>query len=221
MKALIIDTSLDISYIILLENKQIIVFKKLKKTNLSKELFTSLKNILSQTKTNFSDLSFIATSIGPGSFTALRVSASICKAINFAKKIPIIGYPSLTAYTPNISGPFLVAIDAKSGGTFIIEAKVENDKTKYLSETKLFTQEEAELLFDKHSLIISPDAEVLKEKFEKHQNKFLKTQINPHHLIELTDQMFQNKDFEDFYSFKLLYLRGPNISKLRSESYCN
>lgn len=216
MKALIIDTSLDISYIILLDDKQIIILKKLEKTNLSKELFISLKNVLSQTKTNFSDLSFIATSQGPGSFTSLRVSASICKAINFAKKIPLIGYPSLKAYAPNISGPFLVAIDAKSQGAFIIEAKLENDKIEYLSDTKLFTQAEAAMFFDKHNLIISPDAEVLKEKFEKYQNKFLKTQINPHHLIELIDQKFLNKEFEDFNSFNLLYLRGPSISKVKS-----
>ena len=216
MKALIIDTTLDTSYIILIENYEIIVYKKFEKLNLSKELFLNLKNILNKTNTNLSDLEYIATSIGPGSFTGLRVGASICKTISYAKKIPLISYISLKAYSPNIEGPFLVTIDAKSQGVFIIEAKLKKDTVEYTSDVKLYTPDEAILLFNNYPLILSPDADVLKEKFENNQNKFLKHQINPHKLVDLTNQIYINKEFEDYNSFDLLYLRGPNHTLAQS-----
>lgn len=210
MKSLIIDTSHDISYVILSENKEIIFFKKIEKLKLSQELFETIDKILKETYTQISNLKYIATSIGPGSFTGLRVGATICKTISFASNVPLISYFSFQAYSPNSQGKFLSVFDAKSEGIYLIEALLNKNDTTYLSEPKLVSQENAKKLFEEYPLIISPDIDVLKEKFKEYKNKLIFAQFDPINLVSFCEKLYINKKFNDFRSLNLLYLRGPN-----------
>lgn len=65
------------------------------------------------------DLEGILLADGPGSFTGLRVSASVAKAIALTQGIPILTAPSLLVLAagaqPRHPGPILAAIDALRG----------------------------------------------------------------------------------------------------------
>ncbi len=210
MKSLIIDTSHEMSYVILAKNSEIIFFKKFEKKDLSKELFQNIDDILKKTKTDISNLKYLATSVGPGSFTGLRVGATICKTLSFAKKLPLISYISLEAYTPSCKGKFLSVFDAKSEGIYLIEGFSKQDEITYLSEPKLLSIEEAQKLFETIPNIISPDAEILKEKFKNNKNKFILSFFDPLQLINITEKLYKDKKLTDYKSLNLLYLRGPN-----------
>ena len=210
MKKLIIDTSSETSYIILAEGKELVFFKKIEKNNLSKELVQNLYEILNETKTDLSKIKYIAASMGPGSFTVLRIGASVCKTISFAKNIPLIGYVSLKAYIPNEEGHFLSVFDAKSEGIFILEGCQKQNKIFYLSEPKLVSIDNANKLIEKSPIIVSPDAENLKVKFKVFENKFKKSIFDPLTIINITDDLFEKKAFENCHHFNILYLRGPN-----------
>ncbi|NGX35084.1 MAG: tRNA threonylcarbamoyladenosine biosynthesis protein TsaB [Candidatus Anoxychlamydiales bacterium] len=210
MKSLIIDTSLEVSYIILIEDSEIIFIKKIE-NNLSKNLFLDLQNVLKETNTTLKNLKYIATSIGPGSFTSLRVGANISKTFSYAKKIPLIGYISMHAYIPNEDTKFLVVFDAKSEGLYIVEAESSKNDIKYLSQPKLFSMLESEKLLEKNKIVITPHANILNNKFERYKNKFKYQSLDPHRLIDITNQKYMEKKFENYSSFNLLYLRGPKI----------
>jgi len=209
MKALIIDTSLEISYIILIKKNEILYLKKFENSNLSKELFINLEKILHDTKTDLSTLDYIAASIGPGSFTSLRVGATIAKTFSYAKKIPLISFTSMQAYSPHFDTKFLLAFDAKSEGIFLIKAEEIKGKITYFSKPKLMHIDEASALIKKANIVITPHIDILKEKFEIFKDKFQKQSFDPHLLIDVTNNLFSNKKFEDTNNFKLLYLRGP------------
>jgi tRNA threonylcarbamoyladenosine biosynthesis protein TsaB len=210
MQSLIVDTSHEISYIILTQNNEIIFFKKIEKTHLSKELFQDIDNILKETNIDLSNLKFLATSVGPGSFTGLRVGATICKTLSFARKIPLVSYQSFEAYPPLFSGKFLSAIDAKSEGIYFIEGFSDQAEITYISEPKIISNNEAQKLFELHSIIISPDALVLKEKFKNHKDKFILSFFDPKKIADVTKNLYKKNKFTDFRSLNLLYLRGPN-----------
>jgi len=210
MKALIIDTSHKISYIILTKNQEIIFFSKILQKNLSKELFTRLQDILQKTKTKLSKLKYIATSFGPGSFTGLRMGASLCKTLSYTKSIPLIGYVSLQAYIPTkTKSNFLSVFDAQSEGIYALDAKKKKNIFIY-KKPQLLNFENAKKLIKKTQLVISPDSDLLIKKFKMFKNKFQKTFLNPLALIEITEQLFIEKKFIDYNSFNLLYLKGPN-----------
>lgn len=62
------------------------------------------------------DLSGIVTTIGPGSFTGLRIGLATAKGITYARKIPLLTYSSLQLIASNCYGsrlPILVCLDAK------------------------------------------------------------------------------------------------------------
>lgn len=210
MKSLIIDTSHEISYIILAKDSEIIFFKKIEKINLSRELFQNIDDILKKTNTDISNLKYIATSIGPGSFTGLRVGATICQTISYAKNRPLIGYISLKAYAPSCEGKFLSVFDAKSEGVFLLEGLLKHNEITYLSEPKLLSIDEAKKKFDIFPTIISPDTINLLEKFKDYKNKLNICFFDPLRLVSLTENLYQNKKFTHFNSLNLLYLRGPN-----------
>lgn len=62
------------------------------------------------------DLEGIVTTIGPGSFTGLRIGLATAKGIAYGRKIPLITYSSLELVAANSYGselPILVCIDAR------------------------------------------------------------------------------------------------------------
>ncbi len=57
----------------------------------SQVLLSLIKKLLSKNKIEFKDLSSVEVEIGPGSFTGLKVGASVANALAFALKIPVNG----------------------------------------------------------------------------------------------------------------------------------
>lgn len=80
----------------------------------------------------FSALDRIATTIGPGSYTGLRVGISAAKGISLASGKPAIGITTLAAFTAplvadeNTAVPAVAAIDARHGNVFFHMAGASN-----------------------------------------------------------------------------------------------
>ena len=59
------------------------------------ELAPALAGLLSRAGVSIDMLGALAVAIGPGSFTSLRVGLSLVKGIALARRLPVIGVPSL------------------------------------------------------------------------------------------------------------------------------
>jgi len=70
----------------------------------STRLLPEVDQLLLKTGLNLKDISLIAVSLGPGSFTGLRIGLSNAKAMAMALDIPIIGIPTLDAFAFNVLG---------------------------------------------------------------------------------------------------------------------
>ncbi len=64
-------------------------------------LTSAIQQILTRIKASMQDLSAVAVTVGPGSFTGLRVAMSLAKGIAAARDLPLIGIETLdvTAYS--------------------------------------------------------------------------------------------------------------------------
>ena len=70
--------------------------------------------------TSFDVLDRIAVTVGPGSFTGLRVGLAFAKGLGAALSIPVIGIGSLEALAASApAGVTLAAIDAKRGQIYV------------------------------------------------------------------------------------------------------
>ncbi len=76
--------------------------------------------VMAEANLAFSDLDRIAVTVGPGSFTGLRVGLSFAKGLGMALDIPVIGLDSLMVIAASAprAGPGLALIDARRGQAY-------------------------------------------------------------------------------------------------------
>ncbi len=69
----------------------------------SEQLVPLIEEVMKQADVRVNQFDVIAVSIGPGSFTGLRIGLSVAKGLSFAADIPLIPVPTLQALAYNIS----------------------------------------------------------------------------------------------------------------------
>ncbi len=76
----------------------------------SERLIMSIDALLEEAGIALSTVNLLAVSIGPGSFTGLRIGAATLKGFALAQNIPLMGVPTLDAMA-RIAAPFIVDAD--------------------------------------------------------------------------------------------------------------
>lgn len=81
----------------------------------SRRLLTAIDWILAETDCGWPDVGAVAVSIGPGSFTGLRIGLATAKGLAMAANKPLVGVSTLDALALNCSGERLVcsSLDAR------------------------------------------------------------------------------------------------------------
>jgi len=100
-----------------------------KKTH-SEKLMPLVEKLLEDLEFNINDIDVIAISEGPGSYTGLRIGASIAKSLAYAINVPLVNIPTMKSLAANIysSDKYIVPImDAKSGRVYSGIYKWNND----------------------------------------------------------------------------------------------
>lgn len=111
----------------------------------SELLLPMAENLLKSLELSFSDIELYATSVGPGSFTGVRIGVSLVKGLAFGRNIPCVAVSTLEALSENISplkGLLVPCMDARRGqvytATFKSDGKtvvrVTDDRAIALSE---------------------------------------------------------------------------------------
>jgi len=87
-------------------------------------LMPLIQRVIRAARLEFSELDRIAVTVGPGSFTGLRVGIAAARGIGLAAEKPVVGLTTLSAYAaPFIaeddSQPVVVAIDARHAHVYL------------------------------------------------------------------------------------------------------
>lgn len=113
-------------------------------------------------------LSYIATGVGPGSYTGIRVGATVAKTLAFTCQLPLVGICTLDAFIPDSDGLFAVVIDAKIGGIYMQTGiKHGGGLIEMTSDPMVCALEEGAKLLESIPTIVTPNAEKIRPKFEK------------------------------------------------------
>ena len=95
---LAIETSSSICGVAIFKNNELVsIVEELADRKHAEIIPSFIEKVVSDSGISLSKLNAIAISIGPGSFTGLRIGLGFAKGIAYAKRLPIIPVPTMTA----------------------------------------------------------------------------------------------------------------------------
>ncbi len=133
----------------------------------SEILVPSIDELLKKAELKPSELNATALTIGPGSFTGLRLGISALKAIELAYNVPVYGISSLEAYAypyKNLGFTVLSCIDANKDKFY---ARLSDGANNLLKDDDYEIEKITEAVKDLDTVFVcGPDAKKLSEKLQ-------------------------------------------------------
>jgi len=147
LKILAIDTSTDTGSIAITDGEDILAESILNvgRTH-SETLIPSFQEMLEKTQLDIKDLDLLALTLGPGSFTGVRIGASTIKGFALALDKPVAGVSTLEALASNFpfsSLPIMPLFDARRGEIYSGMFQWEEGIIKRLSEDRAASLDDA------------------------------------------------------------------------------
>ena len=187
MNYLVLDTSfLYINVFIVKENKVVGESNLKVEKDMSNKILPLIRELLSKANMRISDINKIFLTIGPGSFTGVRIGLTVAKTISWGLDIPLIPISTLEylASSQNISkNKIRPIIDARRGNVF---TALYNEKLDILEKEQLIPYESLEntsdidlVSYDGFNNSIISRTDVLK-LIQKHISD---VSVNPHTLV--------------------------------------
>ena len=115
---LAIDTTTDDTSVACSNTTSYIVVQKTTSHEQGEILIDMIQHALDGINKKATDLTLIAVTVGPGSFTGVRIGLATAKALGLALNCPVVGVDNFTASAYQINQPVKVVIDSKRDDYF-------------------------------------------------------------------------------------------------------
>ena len=216
---LFLETATKICSVAIAKDKTLISLKETSVVNSHSSLITVYaEEAVKDAKIDFSDLSAICVSMGPGSYTGLRIGASTAKGFCYALGIPLIAINTLqsmaklfSAEHPELKKDILLCpmIDARRMEVF---TAFFDKQASFVRETKadIINEESYSDILSKSKVIFFGDGANKCRQFLSHNanSQFDDSfTVSAKGMIPLAFEKFQKKQFEDTAYFEPYYLK--------------
>lgn len=117
MKILAIDTSTEACSVAILKDGKVYTHFDLKPQKHGEVILDMIESVCRSSELSLDDIDVFAYGKGPGSFTGLRIAASVLQGLAFAKQKPAIGISTLQALAQQSDSKqeILASLDARMG----------------------------------------------------------------------------------------------------------
>lgn len=194
------------------QNGKTILCKEMAEAGYShaEKLHVFIEESLKESKLSFNDLSAIAVSQGPGSYTGLRIGVSAAKGLCFALNLPLISVDTLQVLASQLSiteGVVIPMIDARRMEVYSAIFTSKFDKIREV-QAEILTENSFEG-FSETIHFVGDCAEKAKTVLTNANFIFHEEIIYPsaNEMGVLSYQKFQQNEFEDVAYFEPYYLK--------------
>jgi tRNA threonylcarbamoyladenosine biosynthesis protein TsaB len=146
---LALEAATSIGSVAILSGKRVLATREIAMRGGSEEhLLPAIDAALADVGATTRDLERIVCGAGPGSFTSLRVSASLAKGIAFAHSLPLFAVPSLALIAADaalVDGNYVAVLDALRGELFAAAFAREGEEVRQLAPARLLSRGELAL----------------------------------------------------------------------------
>ncbi len=199
----------------------------------SELLMPMAESMLKSLQLDFSDIELLAASVGPGSFTGVRIGTALVKGIAFGKNIPCASVSTLEALAENLSGLsgiIVPAMDARRSQlyTAIFEYK-DGEMVRHTEDMAISISELAERLkaYDGKNIYIVGDGYcVAKYELEKLGIRLAETpellrEENAYSVAKVAVKLHREGKTTNDIAHLPTYLRVPQAERERLERLKN
>ncbi len=183
-----------------------------------------IERVMENTGYQTIDLSAIAISKGPGSYTGLRIGTSVAKGLCYALDIPLIAINTLQAMANGMKNNYInnnnSSIELKEKLFYpLIDARRNEVYSAVLDDNINFVRETQAEIIDKKDdfnidkskdvIVFGNGADKLKDIIDKNKRfrYFRGFDIKAENMVSLATDAFNNKKFEDVAYFEPFYLK--------------
>lgn len=225
MYILAIDSATPVAGVALLKANTLLreSFVNFKKTH-SETLMPMVDQILRECEVEIRDLAAIAITIGPGSFTGLRIGLAAAKGLSMASSKPLLGISTLDVLAHNIafsSSLVCPLLDARKQEVYtafydasgFYPQRISQDLACSPQDFVKLVQDKAEAMKKEQIVLLGDGVAPYKSFFQEAlQEKLI---IAPPHLLlpraaalaSLAYQRLQQEDFDDALTLRPVYVR--------------
>ena len=232
---LCLETSTAVCSVALVENGKVIALREsLDGQNHAEKITIFIDEVMKEANVSYRDLDAVATSMGPGSYTGLRIGVSTAKGLCYAMEKPLIAVDTLAAMAYGFKDYKTTRLqDYKLESTDILCPMIDarrmevysaffNEKLERISETNAIIIDEnsfMEMKQNNHLYLFGDGADKLASLFENDENITVveKFHCSAAYMAELADKAFKNNDFVDTAYFEPFYLKNfvPGMPKVK------
>lgn len=200
------------------KNGELIALKEEKSEQYShsEQLNVFIEDCMSQVGMKMQELSAIAVSQGPGSYTGLRIGVSSAKGLCYALDIPLISIDtmrSLLSSTTISSGIYIPMVDARRMEVF--HAVFDENHNIIKDTCPLILEEDSLDEYTGNVYLLGDGAEKAKDIYRHKENVHFIDDIYPSAkgMVKLSYDKYQQKSFEDVAYFEPKYVKAFQTNK--------
>jgi len=161
MKILGIETSTEVCSVGLADENGIAAERSIVESHIhSEKLLTLIRGVLRSADIVPRDLTAVAVSIGPGSFSGLRIGLSTAKGLCYAQGIPLVVVPTQSAIASSAFqehpewNSIVIALDARQGEFYAGRFVRSSDRTSEIP-TRVVSREELVQMLNEDDVVLT------------------------------------------------------------------
>lgn len=177
----------------------------------AEELHPFIQEILLEVKLEKKDLDAVAVSMGPGSYTGLRIGVSAAKGICYALDIPLISVSTLKALAHQVNpakGFIIPLLDARRMEVYSAVFDKSHQAVREI-QAEVITEDSFKNYLDKGPCVLIGPGAAKCEAVLNHLNAQFETAALPsaRDMVCLAWEKWQKSDFENVAYFEPYYLK--------------
>jgi len=180
----------------------------------SEKLLTLMADVLQSAGASPGELSAVAVSIGPGSFSGLRIGLSTAKGLCYARGIPLVAVPTMASVASSAFEEhdewlsIVIALDAKQGEFY---AGRFSRSTERITEipVRVYPRDELVGMIRESDIVLTDVADGLQEEGERRRRVFhTRTFMSGATIALLGRQLFREERIADLQHIEPMYLKN-------------
>lgn len=210
-----IDSSTSVCSVALSRDRELIAVKENDEgLNHSALLGVYIDDILKENRLDVRHLDAVAVSMGPGSYTGLRIGISMAKGLCFGAGKPLIAVPTLQALALSVSSKigedtwYCPMLDARRMEVYTALFDVHN-RTMMDTRAEIIDKDSfAGVLSERKIYFFGDGSDKIRQVITSPRAHFVpKVKTSATHLIPLSESCFKNHKFVDTAYFEPFYLK--------------